>query len=310
MLLWSLSIHHLQQPKPSKPLRGRAARWLDFLAEFPKLTITYLPGSSNQVEDALSRVPRDPAYEAQDTTLWTNNKSSQDVSTTPKPGSLTVMVSGGDPLGPATKTRGRQTDYRKLAGIPLDHTRRRQTEPSCNEPQDIPQTPELLHPQDLPQIEDEVQLQGGPQLTNEEQPAEDLTTQGEQQPQDKQQPTQSTAYTLDWPSAYAKCQTFSGPYQPAAQQAGRIVQQDIQHRRYSFRYRFPYLQINISGIGLICVPQLPEFLTYILYKHYDHMTAGHRCQKKTYQAISRHYYWPGMRTYTNAYVECCTVSGV
>ncbi|CDJ52036.1 Similar to Transposon MAGGYgagandpolgenehomologues, related [Eimeria brunetti] len=32
----------------------------------------------------------------------------------------------------------------------------------------------------------------------------------------------------------------------------------------------------------------------------------HRGQKKTYAALSKHYYWPGMRTYTNAYVESCT----
>ncbi|CDJ46320.1 Similar to Transposon MAGGYgagandpolgenehomologues, related [Eimeria brunetti] len=51
---------------------------------------------------------------------------------------------------------------------------------------------------------------------------------------------------------------------------------------------------------------LPEFLTHVLYAHHDHVTAGHRGQKKTYKALSKHYYWPGMRTYTNAYVESCT----
>ncbi|CDJ60374.1 OSJNBa0042F21.10 protein, related, partial [Eimeria maxima] len=34
------ALTHLQQLKASKPLRGRTARWLDFLAEFPELTIS------------------------------------------------------------------------------------------------------------------------------------------------------------------------------------------------------------------------------------------------------------------------------
>ncbi|CDJ62674.1 OSJNBa0079C19.6 protein, related, partial [Eimeria necatrix] len=37
------ALTYLQQLKASKPLRGRTARWLDFLAEFPGLTITYMP---------------------------------------------------------------------------------------------------------------------------------------------------------------------------------------------------------------------------------------------------------------------------
>ncbi|CDJ54046.1 OSJNBa0042D13.18 protein, related [Eimeria brunetti] len=57
-------VTYLQRINTQKPLRGRTARWLDFLAEFPDLTITYLQGTRNRVADALSRhlqhVPRDP----------------------------------------------------------------------------------------------------------------------------------------------------------------------------------------------------------------------------------------------------------
>ena len=52
---------HLQDLSHKKPLRARTARWLDFLAEFSDLTITYLQGSSNRVADALSRHPHHPA---------------------------------------------------------------------------------------------------------------------------------------------------------------------------------------------------------------------------------------------------------
>ncbi|CDJ50705.1 Similar to Transposon MAGGYgagandpolgenehomologues, related [Eimeria brunetti] len=54
------------------------------------------------------------------------------------------------------------------------------------------------------------------------------------------------------------------------------------------------------------ISPFPEFLTHVLYTHRDHVTAGHRGQKKTYTALTKHYYWPGMRTYTNSYVESCT----
>src|SRR5699024_8609937 len=43
------ALTHLQQLKASKPVRGRTARLLDFLAEFSNLSITYLPGTRNQL---------------------------------------------------------------------------------------------------------------------------------------------------------------------------------------------------------------------------------------------------------------------
>ncbi|CDJ63582.1 OSJNBa0079C19.6 protein, related [Eimeria necatrix] len=42
------ALTHLQQLQASKPLRGRTTRWLDFLAEFPDLRITYVQGTRNQ----------------------------------------------------------------------------------------------------------------------------------------------------------------------------------------------------------------------------------------------------------------------
>ncbi|CDJ37105.1 hypothetical protein ETH_00005490 [Eimeria tenella] len=51
------ALTNLQRLQASKPLQGRTARWLDFLAEFPDLHITYVQGARNQVADALSRRP-------------------------------------------------------------------------------------------------------------------------------------------------------------------------------------------------------------------------------------------------------------
>ncbi|CDJ30941.1 uncharacterized protein EMH_0062590 [Eimeria mitis] len=52
------ALTFLQRINSQKPLRGRTARWLDFLAEFPKLKITYLQGARNKVADAMSRHPQ------------------------------------------------------------------------------------------------------------------------------------------------------------------------------------------------------------------------------------------------------------
>ncbi|CDI84999.1 OSJNBa0087O24.13 protein, related [Eimeria praecox] len=119
-------------------------------------------------------------------------------------------------------------------------------------------------------------------------------------------PKPPTSPVLDWPAAHSKCPTFSEPYRNASSKPGEVVQLEFQHCRHTFRYVQPYLRICVNGLCLICVPQFLEFLTHVLYTHHDHVTAGHRGQKKTYLALSKHYYWPGMRSYTNAYVESCT----
>ena len=112
--------------------------------------------------------------------------------------------------------------------------------------------------------------------------------------------------TLDWPASYAKCPVFWVPYNTAVQAVGATVQVEFRNRPLAFRFVTPFLSVCIHGFWRICVPQFPEFLTHILYNHHDHVTAGHRGQKKTFLSLSKLYYWPGMRTYTTANVESCT----
>ncbi|CDJ62822.1 LOW QUALITY PROTEIN: Similar to Transposon MAGGYgagandpolgenehomologues, related [Eimeria necatrix] len=54
-----------------------------------------------------------------------------------------------------------------------------------------------------------------------------------------------------------------------------------------------------------CGASAPEFLTHVVHSHHDHITSRPG-QKKTFAALSKHYYWPGMRAYSTAYVESCT----
>ncbi|CDJ50994.1 hypothetical protein EBH_0038220 [Eimeria brunetti] len=94
------------------------------------------------------------------------------------------------------------------------------------------------------------------------------------QPAAEPQGTTGTPNTLDWVVGYSKCSVFREPYNAAAQQAGENIQYELRNLRYTFRFATPYLPICIQGMRLIHVPQLPEFLTHVVYMHHDHVTAG------------------------------------
>ncbi|CDJ49456.1 Clone ZZD180 mRNA sequence, related [Eimeria brunetti] len=216
------SLTHLQQRKASKPFRGRTAPWLHFLAEFPDLTITYLPGARNQVADALSRLPCHTTPCPQPSPIALPQTTL---------GSLAALGLAPDPPDPPRKTPGTHIHYRKPAGL------RQRPSRKCSPSSPVTPPPPALSP-------------------------------APKSPTPAEPPQTPTPPVLDWPAAYSKCPVFSEPYHTASSKQ--------------------------------------EFLTHVLYTHHDHVTAGHRGQKKTYAALNKHYYWPGMRTYTNAYVESCT----
>jgi hypothetical protein len=57
--------------------------------------------------------------------------------------------------------------------------------------------------------------------------------------------------------------------------------------------------------GLVWVPEDDEIKLKILKQHHDEMTAGHPGRAKTFELVTRTYYWPGQREYVTRYVENC-----
>ena len=108
-----------------------------------------------------------------------------------------------------------------------------------------------------------------------------------------------------WEVAYSRCPVLNNPYASAKEQSGAVIHLYFDNCTSAFYFWHHYLHICLNDLWRICVPTLPEFLSHVLYRHHGHVTAGYRGQTKTFQALSRHFYWPGMTAYTIAYVESC-----
>ena len=200
---------------------------------------------------------------------------------------IAPIVPADDQVVLPGRTRGRSANYRELAGLRERAFRKRRFSP--------PSPPLATSP---PLKTDSV-----PVPTPPAEPHQAEAT--PRQPQQLPQPQPSPSLYLDWPAAYARCPTFVIPYHATASRQGEVVQVEVQHRRYNFRFISPYLQICVNGTWLIYGPQFPELLADVLYGNHDHVTAGLQGQKKPDLSLRRWYYWLGMRAYTTAYVESC-----
>lgn len=57
--------------------------------------------------------------------------------------------------------------------------------------------------------------------------------------------------------------------------------------------------------GRVCIPKAGEYRLNIMNNLHDIPIAGHPGFQKTYMAVKRHYYWPGMKKDVKEYVERC-----
>ena len=59
----------------------------------------------------------------------------------------------------------------------------------------------------------------------------------------------------------------------------------------------------------IYVPNSHDLRLRVLRDNHDHPLSGHPGQNKTYKIVSREYYWPGLRTTVQEYVQSCLTCG-
>jgi len=57
--------------------------------------------------------------------------------------------------------------------------------------------------------------------------------------------------------------------------------------------------------GLIYIPDIIDIKLKLLHDYHDSLIAGHYGQAKTYELISRNYFWPKMRSFIKEYIETC-----
>jgi hypothetical protein len=94
-------------------------------------------------------------------------------------------------------------------------------------------------------------------------------------------------------------------------EATEIMQLLRSDRQSSDRFSLADYEINSDGLlmfqGLIYVPNETELQLSILKAYHDHPTAGHPGRAKTFELISRYYYWPAMRRFVIRYVANCAM---
>ncbi|KAM0704634.1 hypothetical protein Q7P35_007420 [Cladosporium inversicolor] len=93
--------------------------------------------------------------------------------------------------------------------------------------------------------------------------------------------------------------------------------QSVMHVIDQKKTRHPFLQLAQCVVreGLlyyrdkIYVPESEDLRARILRQHYDNPSAGHLGRAKTFELLSRSYYWKGMNTDTRCYDENCRICG-
>ena len=76
---------------------------------------------------------------------------------------------------------------------------------------------------------------------------------------------------------------------------------EIKQSIKNYDYKNDFILTN----GLILIPDKTSIKLKILHDHHDSPTAGHYGQAKTYELISRNYFWPQMRSFINEYISTC-----
>ena len=239
------ALQYLLKLKADKPLRGRVARWLDFLADFQQLRIEYLPGASNLVADALSRCPLFEPKETKGTPQDKNFCISANMKNEDKINTLLNV-----------DNQGKSEKQNSSSANVLDR------------PQYAREVVPFQQHSTLPNWKMRI---GGPQ----------------------------------WVEAYKTCQDFNAVFRKCNKLPGSVVHAELHGRMHDFKFANGLLFVRLQGLWRICVPNDNLCRQYVMYQMHDHPLSGHMGVNKTYDALSRQFYWPGIRAYSRTYVESC-----
>ena len=261
------ALQYLTQAKAEKPVRGRVARWLDFLADFQDLTIVYQPGANNVVADALSRCP---VHESEHIVPASSTAQAALPSTAPKltaPAEACLAVRA-ETLAEENRQEG----------------------------------DEALHTEERMEDEPQVQIEDADESARPDRYRRTRT------------PLTSHSAMRDWKirvggqhwlDALQKCADFGKAYSKAKAVGNEVVTVELEGHLRDFKLAGNLLLIRLQGLWRICVPSDRICRQYVMYQSHDHPTAGHMGIRKTYDALARRFYWPGIRIYARTYVESC-----
>lgn len=241
------ALQYILKLKADKPVRGRVARWIDFLADFQNLKIVYQPGASNVVADALSRCPLHE--EAQ---------------------------SGG--LAKAATVSEKDTACETVLVV---------------EQHDLEEA--RSSSDDVQSGNDARQGNGDPYFRE--------TTPVQQHP--AAPPWKLRVGGPMWLTALQGCADFGEPFKKALEVPGEPVRAELRGTLRDFKLVGNLLMVRLQGLWRVCVPTDRLCRQHVMYQMHDHPTAGHMGVRKTYDALARLYYWPGIRAYSRSYVESC-----
>ena len=108
-----------------------------------------------------------------------------------------------------------------------------------------------------------------------------------------------------WLQALQNCVDFGEPYKRAQETPNEPVRVELKGTLRDFKLVGNLLLIRLQGLWRVCVPNDRLCRQHVMYQMHDHPTAGHMGVRKTYDALARQYYWPGIRAYSRTYVESC-----
>ena len=105
-----------------------------------------------------------------------------------------------------------------------------------------------------------------------------------------------------WRETLVKCEDFGEAYNHAKETPGQVTRAEVKGVFRDCNVAC-HVFTKLQGLWKICVPSDRMCRQYVMYQRHDHPTAGHMGVGKTYDALARQFYWPGIQPYASTYVE-------